>query len=473
MRKSAFVIIAGALCAGAAGAQPAALPPGSWAGTAQFTRGAGTEPFALSVELRGRRAVVSLAPGHAARTEIVPRVVGSRIRLRVPGRPWPLTLDGRVRGRVLSGTLRQGPFRGRFRLVRRAPLEAAAIGLYRFGDGRPLGVWQAIGPPLSTLYDEGEVRALYRTGRGRYAVGAGLATREPTVGTAAFTANGVAFRGAQAARVALRQHEVWVRSGSAYLGCTLTIPPGTGRRPALTFAHGAGLAPRSFNTLFALYANQLGLVTLSCDKRGVGQSGGTYPGEFPGTAAVDQYARDLQAQAGFLASQPEVDPARVGISGASQAGWIMPLAASREPAIRFMVGVVSPTLTQGETDLWANLNGQGRSMPTRTDEDMEAEVRASGPSGVDPMPAIRAMRIPAIWLFGGKDRTVPSRLCIERLDPVAREPGRDFTYRNFPGGTHGLIRTANGLLDEAARSDHFVDGLFPAIRDWLGARAIT
>lgn len=192
-----------------------------------------------------------------------------------------------------------------------------------------------------------------------------------------------------------------------------------------------------------------------------------------GTPAVDQYARDVQAQARFLAAQPEVDPARVGISGASQAGWIMPLAASRESAIRFVIGVVSPTLTQGETDLWANLNGQGQSMPTRTDEDMEAEVRAAGPSGVDPMPAVRAMRIPAIWLFGGKDRTVPSRLCVERLDPVAREAGRDFSYRVFPGGTHGLILTANGLQDEAARSDHFVTGLFPAIRDWLAARTFT
>jgi uncharacterized protein len=473
MKKTAVAIIAGALCAGAAGAQPAAGPSGSWAGTAQFTRGAGTEPFALSVELRGRRAVVALAAGHAARTEVAARITRGRIRIAIPGRPWPLSLDGQVRGRALVGTVRQGPLRGRFRLQRRAPLEAAAIGLYRFADGRPLAVWQAIGPPLSTLYDEGEVRALYRTGRGRYAVGAGLATRNPSVGTATFAANGVSFRGAQAARVAVRQQEVWVRSGSAYLGCTLTIPPGTGRRPALTFAHGAGLALRSFNLLYALYANHLGLVTLSCDKRGVGQSGGVYPGEFPSTAAVDQYARDVQAQARFLAAQPEVDQARVGISGASQAGWIMPLAASREPAIRFMVGLVSPTLTQGETDLWANLNGQGQSMPTRTDEDMEAEVRASSPSGVDPMPAIRAMRIPALWLFGGKDRTVPSRLCVERLDPVAREAGRDFAYRVFPGGTHGLILTANGLVDEAARSDHFVEGLFQSIREWLTARGLT
>ena len=473
MKKTAVAIIAGALCAGAAGAHPTAGLSGSWAGTAQFTRGAGTEPFAMSVELRGRRAVVALAPGHAARTGVAASITRGRIRLTIPGRPWPLTLDGRVRGRVLAGTLRQGPLRGRFRLQRRAPLEAAAIGLYRFGDGRPLGVWQAIGPPLSTLYEEGEVRALYRTGRGRYAVGAALATRNPTVGTATFRVAGGVFRGAEVTRVAMRQQEVWVRSGRAYLGCTLTIPPGAGRRPALTFAHGAGLAPRSFNLLYGLYANQLGLVTLSCDKRGVGQSGGDYPGEFPSASAVDQYARDVQAQARFLAVQPEVDQARVGISGASQAGWIMPLAASREPAIRFMIGLVSPTLTQGETDLWANLNGQGQSMPTRTDEDMEAEVRASGPSGVDPMPAIRAMRIPALWLFGGKDRTVPSRLCVERLDPIAREAGRDFTYRVFPGGTHGLIRTANGLVDEAVRSDHFVDGLFPAIREWLTARGLT
>jgi dienelactone hydrolase len=264
-----------------------------------------------------------------------------------------------------------------------------------------------------------------------------------------------------------------VRSGQALLACTLTIPPGAGRRPGLTFAHGAGLAPRAFNSGIARYANHLGLVTLSCDKRGVAQSGGRYPGEFPSEQAVDQYARDVAAQARFLAAQPEVDSGRVGVAGASQAGWIMPPAAVREPTIRFMIGLVSPTLTQGETDLWADLNDQGRTPPTRSDEEMEAEVRRSGRLGIDPVPSIRAMRIPAIWLYGSKDRTVPSRLCIERLDPLTRESGRDFTYVNFPGGTHGLIRTQNGLLAEAARSNRLVDGLYPTIRDWLRARGFS
>jgi len=472
--KTAVAIIAVAVCTGGAAAQPSAIhaPSGSWAGSAQFTRGAGRQPFSISVELRGRRAVVALASGHAARTEVPARVSRGRVRLTLPGRPWPLVLDGRVRGRAFVGTLRQGLLRGSFRLRRRAPVEAASTGLYHIG-ARPLGVVQAFGPRVGVLYDEGDIRALYPSGRGSYEVGAGLGTRNPTAGTASFRPTGAVYRGEQAARVAVRQEDVWVRSGSAYLGCTLTIPPGQGRRPALTFAHGAGEAPRAFNLITSLYANHLGLVTLSCDKRGVAQSGGEYPGEFPGTTAVDQYARDVQAQARFLAAQPEVDPARVGISGVSQAGWIMPLAASREPAIKFMLGLVAPTLTQGETDLWANLNGQGQSMPTRTDEDMEAEVRAAGPSGVDPMPAIRAMRVPAFWIFGGKDRTVPSRLCVERLDPVAREPGRDFSYRVFPGGTHGLILTENGLIAEQQRSNRFVEGLHRAMREWLAARGLT
>jgi uncharacterized protein len=462
-----------AVCAGGAAAQPAALPSVTWAGTAQLTRGGGSEAFALSVEVRGRRAIVSMGEGHAARTEVPARLSRRHVRLTLPGRPWRLALEGRVRGRVLTGTLRQGPLRGRFRLRRQAPLEAAALGLYRFADGSPIGAVAGFGPRLALRYEQSEVRGLYRTGRGRYAVGAGVSTRNPTAGTAVFRTNEMEWNGERAERVALRQEEVWVRSGQALLACTLTIPPGSGRRAALAFAHGAGLAPRAFNSGAARYANHLSLVTLSCDKRGVAQSGGRYPGEFPSEQAVDQYARDVAAQARFLAAQPEVDPSRVGITGASQAGWIMPRAAVLERRIRFMIGLVSPTLTQGETDLWADLNQQGQTPPTRTDEDMEAEVRRLGPVGVDPMPSIRAMRIPAIWLFGGKDRTVPSRLCIERLDPVAREPGRDFSYVNFPGGTHGLIKTENGLLAEAARSNRLVDELYPVIRDWLKARGFS
>jgi uncharacterized protein len=472
-RRAITAIIAVLACGGAAGANAAPGLSGSWVGTISFRSPAGVEPAPISIELRGRRALVSLGRGHAARTAVVARITGRRLRLSIPARPGRLLFDGRLKGRRITGSVRNRAVRGRFSLGRGKPLAEATLGLYRFADGRPLGVWSGEGPRVASLYDEAEIRGLYRTRGSTYAVGAGLQTRTPSSGTATFAAAALTWRGARAPRVPVREEEVFVRSDGALLGCTLAIPPGSGRRPAIAFAHGGGPAPRSYNSINQLYLNHLGIATLSCDKRGVGQSGGAYPGDFPSPSVVDRYARDVQAQARWLATQPEIDAARIGIAGVSQAGWIMPLAASREPAIRFMLAFVSPTLTQGETDLWAQLNDQGRSPPTRTDEEMEAEVRRAGLSGVDPMPAIRALRIPAFWLFGGKDRIVPSRLCVERLDPVTREPGRDLSYRIFPGGTHGLVLTPNGLLDEQERSNHMVDGLYQAVRMWLQARGLT
>ena len=472
MTRLLVAIVAVAVCAGSAGAQPHAAVSGTWVGTISFRAPAG-DPVPLSVEFRGRRAVVVLGRGHAARTEVAARVTGKRLRFSLPGRPARLSFDGRLKSSRLSGAVRQGGVRGTFSLRRGRTLEAAALGLYRFADGRPLGIVEAFGPRLGVLYDDDEIRGLYRTGRGRYAVGAGLQTRNPSVGTAAFSPDQATWRGVSATRVPVRQEDVWVRSGGALLACTLSIPPGQGRRPGIVFAHGSGAAPRSWNLIQATYFNHLGIVTLSCDKRGIAQSGGRYPGEFPSEVAVSRYAADVESQSRFLAAQPEVDPAKVGISGYSQAGWIMPRAAARERAVRFVVALVSPTVTQGETDLWADLNNHGDSPPTRTDEELEADVRGAGPSGVDPMPAIRAMRIPVVWLFGAKDRTVPSRLCIERLEPVTRDPGRDFSYVNFPGGTHGLVKTENGLLAEAARSNRLVDGLYPTIREWLRGRGFS
>ena len=135
-----------------------------------------------------------------------------------------------------------------------------------------------------------------------------------------------------------------------------------------------------------------------------------------------------------------------------------------------MIGIVLPTLTQGQTDHWANLNAQGQAPPTRTDEDKEVEVRATAPSGSRPAAGDQGDEDPGDLARRQRDRIVPSRLCVERLDPVTREPGRDFTYRVFPGGTHGLLFTANGLNDEQAQSSRFVEGYHGNPRLGFGAR---
>ena len=151
----------------------------------------------------------------------------------------------------------------------------------------------------------------------------------------------------------------------------------------------------------------------------------------------------------------------------------MPLAATREPAVRFLVLLVSPAVTQGESDFYSQLTTQGAAIPTQSPADIEAEVRRQGPSGFDPLPAIRALRIPALWLYGGNDQHVPTRLSVERLEPLTKEPGRDFSYAVFPTANHGLVDTEHGLNAEAQRSSRFAPGLLSTMAGWLRSHGLA
>jgi uncharacterized protein len=471
MRRLTGLLVLVALLGGAFGGA-APRPAGTWVGSLRLP--AASEASPISVELRGGSAVVSLQTGHAARTTVPARVTSGRLRFSLPSRTGPMRFDLRLKIRRLAGTVRQGATRGTASLRRGRALEAGTLGLYRFADGRALAAVQGFGPRAGLVYAADEIRGLYPTAPGAYAVGSGSSTREPSVGTAAFTADHAVWRGERAERVALRQEQVRVPAGRHRLACTLTIPPGEGRRPAVTFAHGSGPAPRAWLAALALFYADQGLVTLACDKRGIGQSGGEYPGEGANAISLDAYARDVEALARWLARQPEVDPARLGISGGSQAGWIMPLAASREAAVRWIVTLVGPTYTTDEDGVYGQLAGQGNSVPTVSDEEIEAEMRRSR-GGFDPLPSIRALRIPAIWLYGGRDRHVSTRIALERLEPVARESGRDFSYSVFPRANHGLIETETpySLQPEVARSSRFAEGLWATIASWLNARGLS
>jgi uncharacterized protein len=466
---AAALVVATALAPGAGGAPS---PNGTWRGAFTIPAGVGAVP--VSVEIRGARATVVLGAGHP--TETVTRVTrrGATVRFAVPGRPTPLRFEGRMRGRTISGRATQAGLRGAFTLRRGAHVDARSLGLYALADGRSLAVTEnPFAGRTALVLDDGEVRRLTRLRAGVYEVGAGFGVRAPAAGELRFAGGSGSGHFGPGTRVPLRQEEVRFRGRAGWLAGTLTLPAGPGPHPAVTFAHGAGSSARDVLSALSLFYARHGLATLTLDKRGIGQSTGVWPGESASEANIDAYARDVEAAARFLAAQPEVDRARVGVSGGSQAGWIMPLAASREPAIRFVVGLVPPTISQGQTDTFANRAGQGAALPAEPLERIEAEVRAMAPFGFDPMPSIRALRIPALWLFGAEDKTVPTRLSVEALAPVAAETGRDFTYVVFSGAGHSLLAAPNGLNAEGAASNRFVAGLWTTMRDWLRSRGLS
>src|SRR5262249_53370949 len=160
-------------------------------------------------------------------------------------------------------------------------------------------------------------------------------------------------------RVALRQREVRVGVSAA----TLTLPPGAGPFPAVAMVHGSGMSTRNEFDVFTAYLALHGIAVLADDKRGVGESAGAYPGDLASEAALATLAGDAQREVRFLAGLRMVDPARVGLFGDSQAGWIVPLASARDSAVRWAVLNSGPTTTVGETDYWASLAGQSETPP--------------------------------------------------------------------------------------------------------------
>ncbi len=435
-----------------------AAPP-SWSGS--YALPASAARVAVSVQVHGRKATVSLGPGHSSATVVAFHVRGKRVRFTLPGLPHDVRFDGAVVGRRLRGTVTQGRLRGRFSLRRGLARIVSLLGVYRSAGGDGAAILEADGlPPFLVEFPSGSTHGIGPS----LTVGERLGDKQGN-GSLAIDSTGFSWKGTHYARVPLRQREIRVGA----IAATLSLPRGSGPFPAVAMVHGSGPRTRDEFDIFAAYLELNGVAVLADDKRGVGESGGSYPGEAANPAAIDVLARDAQAEVRFLDRRPQVDPARVGLLGDSQAGWIIPLAAQRNPAVRWALLNSGPTTTVGETDFWGQLAGESESPPSGTRQQMLDEVRAAGPSGFDPVPSLQALSIPVLWMYGSDDRNVPTELCLERLEGLV--PAHDFSWIVLPTAHTPLI-LPTGLLSSLPQSPGFDARFFPGIDGWLHAKGV-
>ncbi|MDR2921209.1 MAG: lysophospholipase [Tannerella sp.] len=117
---------------------------------------------------------------------------------------------------------------------------------------------------------------------------------------------------------------------------------------AVVLVHGSDQTPRMGE--FASLLAENGISVFTYDKRGVGESGGVYAGPEVGTNNIDPanltlLGEDASAAVNVLYQRNKSIP--VGLVGFSQAGWIIPIAANKNPLVDFMVlfsGSLIPTL---------------------------------------------------------------------------------------------------------------------------------
>ena len=316
---------------------------------------------------------------------------------------------------------------------------------------------------------------------------------------------------------AIREESVHVLNGAVSLAGTLVLPDDSKRHPAVVLFHGSG--PQARDLITARWFAKQGVAALAYDKRGVGES----TGDFRVVPFMDLCGDGLAAIA-YLKSRHDVDASQIGVWGLSQGGWLGPLAASRSNDIDFVIAVSGPAVSPGEQmvfyyanelraegvperdvqdasilrrNVWNYLsNGNGyddvkEQMNRARTKSWYAKVKAQQddlfaplqlPDEIrspdyrykrwfkeemiyDPVPALKALRVPALFLFGDEDRLVNVNETVAVLKRVLAEShNRDYTIRVFPHDAHDMHLTTD---PDAYTTD---PEYLQTMQEWLAAR---
>jgi dienelactone hydrolase len=449
-----------------------------------------------------------------------------RVTFELPGAQGNLLFEGELRegGRV-TGSVRQGFAWSSFELLRthtvaRETLRSLA-GDYEAGGPEDVILVHTTQNGLAYVdYPTGRVGRLFAVGEDRFVSGPNVLSGFPVELSVSFRRNeagqvvgstwerkGEPAREAQR-RTFYRMEPLRLRSSdNAYLAASLLVPNGRGPHPAVVMIPGTGRVTRDALMPFADSFARHGVAVLIGDKRGIGESTGSYA-----RAGITELADDAEAGVEWLKKHPAINGSQIGLVGTSLGGWVAPLVATRSPDVKFIIVEAAPAITPAEHERLRVQNQMRADDQSRRNivlalafmdrkfkvgrtgegwEDLQALARKGEREGwaryvnlpgsleslrwnwqhvlsYDPQPVLRQLRVPVLALYGELDRIVEPRFNRERMEKALEAAGnRDITVRVFPSANHNFLAAITGGPNEVPRLRAFVDGYFQARVDWL------
>lgn len=215
---------------------------------------------------------------------------------------------------------------------------------------------------------------------------------------------------------------------------------------AVVIVHGSDPVKRELE--FAKRLAKEGIAVLTYDKRGVGESGGVYVGPTVGTNNIDTtnlnlLSLDASSAVNKFRSYLKDKKIPIGLVGFSQAGWVIPITANKNPQIEFMVLFSCPTITTLEQLRFQfYTNGNKNFWDNHTEADAREHIKNDPDryqfAATDPKKSLRNLSIPGLWLYGEKDIQIPVKVCIEQLNAL-KAKGKPFEYTLFSALGHNTV----------------------------------
>jgi hypothetical protein len=288
----------------------------------------------------------------------------------------------------------------------------------------------------------------------------------------------------------ITQQEFRFTNGDTQLVGTLYMPAAGDHLPAVVALWGASNPLRDMPLYQHLARGfpAMGIAVLIFDRRGSGQSSGTYR-----SSLYEQLADDAVAARQALARLARIDSAKIGFWGISQGGWLAVLAANRSPQAAFVISVSAPLVTPTEqmdfavTNLliahgysqqeireamqlrhaWQDyLHGKGSYgvtaaalqrgerqpwfkfgyMPSAEELPKDPQTSSARANmDYDAFAAVRALEVPALFIYGAADPWVPVASSMERLKDLAKNKPNMALYI-IDGADHTMMPPSEASL---------------------------
>lgn len=323
----------------------------------------------------------------------------------------------------------------------------------------------------------------------------------------------------QLAPIPLIRTKTTFKSAEAVLTGELIEPAGTisEARPLVVMVHGSEQSPAIGNSRALLLAG-LGISVFVYDKRGTGQSNGIYTQNF------ELLAEDAAAAMKHIRTIAAGRFGRAGYWGASQGGWVAPLAATRSHADFVVVGyglVASPieedldqmileaqqqqlssehinqighlsavtatiltshftnglkeleTLRQEyKTKPWiTSINGEySGAMLRMSDADLQRIGRAVFDNleliwDYESSQVLENVHLPLLWIVAENDREAPNERTLQQLATLKKRNPKLQVYI-FPNTDHGMYEY-NEMSDGSRQFTRVTNGYFRLVAEWI------